>query len=137
MMTPLQILLVQTSFEMAGADGTALAAGLGRRLNAGRLAPAGHARELAGVLVLAVRGLSRRRLLRPAIRRLGARHADACPAAEDAAFRRALLEALEEALGAGLPTAVREAWGACHRTLVALVREGARSHGTRMDGAYA
>lgn len=135
MMTPLQILLVQTSFEMAGADGTALAARLGQRLTA--RASAEQVPQLAAVLVLAVRGLSRRRLLRPAMRRLGARHAVCRALAQDAAFPRALLEALEDALGAGLPTSVREAWGACHQMLAALVRGGARSHGSRAGGAYA
>ena len=137
MIIPLQILLVQTSFEMAGGDGRALAARLGGRLGAGKLAPAEHAHQLAGVLVLAVRGLSRRRLLRPAMRRLGARHADAWPAAQDAAFHRALLEALEDVLGAGLPNSVREAWSAGHRMLAALVREGAGLPASRIGGACA
>jgi hypothetical protein len=132
MMTPVQILLVQTSFEMAGADGTALATRLERRLAASTSAPwlarvpAERVRQLTALLVLAVRGLGRRRLLRSAMRRLGARHADACLAVtQDAAFRRALLDALDDSLGAALPCQVREAWSACHRMLAALVEEGA------------
>ena len=83
MMTPVQILLVQTSFEMTGADGTALAARW-QRLAAGASAPGRwrtsteQAVQLAAILVLAVRGLGRRRLLRRPCAGLGARHPEAC-----------------------------------------------------------
>lgn len=118
-MTPDQILLVQTSFEMMGADGRSLA----RSLNAHLQAQDGAGRRpgmcsapiapLAGLLVLAVRGLSRRRMLEPALRRLAARH----PVIGQAALREplvasALVAALEEVLGATLPRSAVEAWRA-------------------------
>ena len=85
-MTPDQILLVQTSFEMTGADGTALARSLSARIDAygGAGFQTGTDREpialLAGLLVLAVRGLSRRRVLTPALRRLATCWAPRCRA---------------------------------------------------------
>ena len=117
-MTPDQILLVQTSFEMTGADGTALARSLSARIDA-PVAP------LAGLLVLAVRGLSRQRVLKPALRRLAARH----PALGRAVLHEpsaaaALVEALEEVLGAALPRSAVEAWRAWHGLTVSLLRQG-------------
>jgi hypothetical protein len=114
-MTPDQILLVQTSFAMTGADGTALARSLSARLGA----PGTQVAPLAGLLVLAVRGLSRRGLLRPALQRLAARHHGLRHAALDAA---ALVDALEEALGARLPRAAVDAWRAWHRLTSDLLR---------------
>ena len=130
-MTPDQILLVQTSFEMTGADGTALARSLSARIDAygGAGFQTGTDREpialLAGLLVLAVRGLSRRRVLKPALRRLAARH----PALGRAALHEpsaaaALVEALEEVLGATLPRSAVEAWRAWHGLTVSLLRQG-------------
>ena len=108
-MTPDQILLVQTSFHMVGADGMALATTLQARLPGeapvlrrlrSAAPPAEQARQLAAMLVLAVRGLSR---------------------------SRALLEAVEERLGATLPCAVRDAWAAGYRMQADLVIQGART----------
>jgi hypothetical protein len=96
-MTPDQILLVQTSFEMTGVDGTALA----RSLNARLEAPIGR---LAGLLVLAVRGLSRRRVLSPALRRLAVRYPAIGQALHEPSVAVALVEAVEEALGTGTTT---------------------------------
>ena len=136
-MTPDQILLVQTSFQMVGADGMALATTLQARLPGeapvlrrlrSAAPPAEQARQLAAMLVLAVRGLSRSRALRPALRRLGARHgADGLAEGELATFGRALLEAVEERLGATLPCAVRDAWAAGYRMQADLVIQGART----------
>ena len=106
MMTPVQILLVQTSFEMAGGDGTALAAAARQATDrAAGWRRRGHARQLAG----RARAGGARSQPPPAA---AARHAPPwrapcrrLPVAQDAAFRRALLDALEEALGAALPTA--------------------------------
>lgn len=116
-MTPDQILLVQTSFAMTGADGSALARSLTARLaTSGSATPAA---PLAGLLVLAVRGLSRRRLLRPALQRLATRHQGLRQGVLDAA---ALVEALEEAFGDRLPRSVVDAWRAWHRLTVDLLR---------------
>jgi hemoglobin-like flavoprotein len=117
-MTPDQILLVQTSFQMTGADGTALARSLGTRLDT-------PAAPLASLLVLAVRGLSRRRVLQPALRRLMARH----PAIGRAALHgpsvaAALVEAVEEALGAPLPRSAAAAWHAWYGLTVSLLQPG-------------
>ena len=75
--------------------------------------------------MLAVRGLSRRRVLKPALRRLAARH----PALGRAALHEpsaaaALVEALEEVLGATLPRSAVEAWRAWHGLTVSLLRQG-------------
>jgi hypothetical protein len=118
-MTPDQILLVQTSFEMTGADGTALARSLAARIDT---APA----PLARLLVLAVRGLTRRRVLEPALRRLAARD----PATGGLALARpsaaaALVDALEEVLGTPLPRSASEAWQAWHRRTSALLAQAA------------
>jgi hemoglobin-like flavoprotein len=127
MMTPDQILLVQTSFQMMGADGTALASTLGSRLAIRELAlrgrltgtPAEQARLLARLLVLAVRGLSRSRVLHRLRARLGSG-----PLVEDefAAVGRALLDSVEELLGAAVPRSVREAWQAGYRMQAGLLR---------------
>ena len=100
-MTPDQILLVQTSFEMTGADGTALARSLSARIDAygGAGFQTGTDREpialLAGLLVLL--------------------HESAAAA---------LVEALEEVLGAALPRSAVEAWRAWHGLTVSLLRQG-------------
>jgi hypothetical protein len=131
-MTPEQILLVQASFDMAGSDGAALARSLRARLQMrdptpGRLrSEPACSRPLAGLLVLAIRGLSRRHLLRPALRRLGARHLpEGCDRLQDRRVASALLEALEDVLGISLPLAVAEAWQAWHRMASSMLREGA------------
>ena len=129
-MTPDQILLVQTSFEMAGADGTALARTLTARLARHdpalrRVADAAPNTRLAGLLVLGVRGLSRRRLLQPALRRFAARHLPCGgPKLDDTLVARALVEALEDVLGGALPRSAVEAWRAWHRMLAGHLREG-------------
>ena len=129
-MTPDQILLVQTSFEMTGADGTALARSLSARIDAygGAGFQTGTDREpialLAGLLVLAVRGLSRRRVLKPALRRLAARHPALGRAALHESAAAALVEALEEVLGAALPRSAVEAWRAWHGLTVSLLQQG-------------
>ena len=126
-MTPDQILLVQTSFEMTGADGAALARSLSARLErqaGGGDRPVAYGAEvasLAGLLVLAVRGLSRKGLLRPALGRLAARHPAIRPAALD---ERLVVEALEEALGAKLPRSAVEAWRAWLSLTMDFLRAG-------------
>ena len=115
-MTPDQILLVQTSFEMTGVDGTALARSLNARLEA-PIAP------LAGLLVLTVRGLSRRRVLSPALRRLAVRHPAIGQALHEPSVAVALVEAVEEALGTALPRSAVEAWRAWHGLTAALLRQ--------------
>ena len=123
MMTPVQILLVQTSFQMAGGDGTTLAAGLAQRLTARpRTEQVG---QLAAALALAVRSLGRRRAPRSGLRRLRVHGALCRAVAQDAAFPIALLDSLEDALGATLPAPVREAWGAFHRLAASLLRDAA------------
>lgn len=118
-MTPDQILLVQTSFEMTGADGTALARSLGARIDV-------PAAPLARFLVLAVRGLSRRRALRPALLRLAARQPAIGPKSlAEPSVATALVEALEEVLGTPLPRSASEAWHAGHRLTAALLLQGA------------
>jgi hypothetical protein len=107
---------------MASGDGTTLAARLAQRLTA--RASAEQVSQLAAVLALAVRGLSRRRMQRPGLRRLGARDGVCRAVAQDAAFPAALQESLEEVLGGALPTPVREAWSACHRMLASLIGDG-------------
>lgn len=114
-MTPDQILLVQTSFEMVGADGRALASMLRGRLVdrepalPRRIAatPGQQARLLARLLVCAIRGLGRARALRPVSSRLGQKR---LLEHEVAAIGSALVESVEELLGARLPRSVREAW---------------------------
>jgi hypothetical protein len=113
-MTPDQILLVQTSFHMAGADGAALARTLTARLE--RYAPTPHGSAeaasvhvLARLLVLGVRGLTRRRMLRPALRRVSVRHPAEGTTWDDALVARALVEALEDVLGGALPRAAADA----------------------------
>lgn len=126
-MTPDQILLVQTSFQMMGADGTALASTLRaspaiRELALrGRLTgtPAEQGRLLARFLVLAVRGLSRSRVLQ----RLRTRHGGGRLMEQElAAVGRALLDSVEELLGAAVPRSVREAWLAGYRMQADLLR---------------
>lgn len=123
-MTPDQILLVQTSFQMMGADGTALASALCSRLAIRELTlrglltgpPAEQARLLARLLVLAVRGLSRSR----ALLRLRARYDTGHSLEREIpAIGVPLVESVEDLLGATLPRSVREAWVACHQALTA------------------
>lgn len=129
-MTPDQILLVQTSFEMMGADGTALALTLRARpvicelARRGRLTgtPAEQARLLARLLVLAVRGLSRSRVLQRLRTRRGLGR---LMEQELPAVGRALLDSVEELLGATVPRSVRDAWLAGYRMQADLLRVSA------------
>jgi hypothetical protein len=107
-MTPEQILLVQTSFAMTGTDGATLARCLHRRLAARGTNPDIPAARLARGLVHAVRRASRPAACRRLVRRLGTPP----PALRD---RNVLIEAVGDALGAPLPPAAADAWRAWHR----------------------
>ena len=116
-MTPEQILLVQTSFAMTGADGQTLARCLHRRLAARGADPKVPVARLARCLAHAVRRASRPAAFRRLIRRLGTPP----PSLRD---WNPLVEAVNEAVGAPLPGVAAEAWRAWHRVVLAAAPAG-------------
>ena len=116
-MTPEQILLVQTSFAMTGADGQTLARCLQRRLAARGADPKIPMARLARYLAHAVRRAGRPAMFQRLIRRLGTPP----PALRDCT---ALAEAVDDAVGAPLPRAAAEAWRAWYRFVLAAAPAG-------------
>ena len=119
-LTPADVQLVQTSFALLGPSSARLPGVFYRRLFEidsslrglfhGDMRSQGQ--KLGDMLVFIVRGLEQPEVLMPAVRELGARHANYRVKDEHyATVQRALVDALGEVLGREFTAEMRQAWG--------------------------
>jgi nitric oxide dioxygenase len=130
-MTPCQIDLVRSSFASVEPIADTAATIFYRRLfdldpSLRRLFPddlAAQRRNLMQTLTMVVRGLDRLERIVPGVEALGRRHSGYGVHPEDfETVGAALLETLEEGLGAAFTSDVRDAWAAAYAILAAVMQ---------------